>query len=659
VELGEIEAVLGEHEMVRQCAVVSRDDGRGGAQLVAYLVVDPAGTVKEIKAHLRDRLPEYMVPPVFVLLDRLPLTANRKVHRDALPPPDGSRPELQAMYVAPRSPVEEELVRIWEALLGVDRVGVHDGFFDLGGHSLLATQLISRVREAFGVELSPRDLFDAPTVARLSRTVEGKSRIVSGPALAPAARDEEAALSFAQQRLWVLDQLLPGTLAYVVPAAVRLSGRLDIESLSRALDEITRRHEILRTNFGSREGRAIQVIRSARKVALPLVDLGALDPSRRDRVVHELAGDESERPFDLERDPLLRATLLRSSAVDHVMFFTMHHIVSDAWSMGLMVREVALLYTAFSRKLPSPLPELTLQYRDFAHWQRAWLSGDVLEKHLRYWRAQLSSLSPLRLPTDRPRPLIPSFRGATEAFALGEALSVALRRLCRDEGITLFMALLAGFQVSLRYLAGQDDVAVGTDVANRTRTETENMMGFFINQLVLRTHLTRESTFRETLAKVREVTLEAYAHQDLPFEKLVDDLGFERTLSQSPLFQVKLVLQNTPLPLAELPGISVAPLAFPMTRAKFDLLLNLWDTPQGLSGAMSYSTDLFDRASVSEILGVYHRILEWVVEDPDVRLQDLDERLAWAEQSELSAAGRDDLLKGKRVSRDLHADGPR
>jgi non-ribosomal peptide synthetase component F len=221
------------------------------------------------------------------------------------------------------------------------------------------------------------------------------------------------------------------------------------------------------------------------------------------------------------------------------------------------------------------------------------------------------------------------------------------------------MALLAGFQVSLRYLAGQDDVAVGTDVANRTRTETENMMGFFINQLVLRTHLTRESTFRETLAKVREVTLEAYAHQDLPFEKLVDDLGFERTLSQSPLFQVKLVLQNTPLPLAELPGISVAPLAFPMTRAKFDLLLNLWDTPQGVSGAMSYSTDLFDRASVSEILGVYHRILEWVVEDPDVRLQDLDERLAWAEQSELSAAGRDDLLKGKRVSRDLHADGPR
>jgi amino acid adenylation domain-containing protein/non-ribosomal peptide synthase protein (TIGR01720 family) len=658
VELGEIEAVLSEHPAVQQCAVVSRVDGRTEAQLVAYIVADPGYSAMELKSHLRKRLPEHMVPTTFVALDRLPLTANRKVNRAALPPPDGARPELEGMYVAPRSPVEEELARMWAALLGVGRVGVHDGFFDLGGHSLLATQLISRVREAFGVELSPRDLFDAPTVAGLARTVEGKNRIVPGPPLVPVPREEDPPLSFAQQRLWILDQLLPGNTAYVVPAAVRLLGRLDVAALTRALNEIPRRHEIMRTNFATLDGRAVQRIRASRKLALPTVDLRVLAPARREAIVRALAEEESARPFDLERDPLLRATLVRSEQDEHVVLFTMHHIVSDAWSMGLMVREVATLYTAFSRKRPSPLPDLKLQYADFAHWQRRWLQDEVLERHLRYWRAQLNNLSPLNLETDRPRPSIPTFRGANAPFELGCDLSKSLRRLCQQEGVTLFMTLLAGFQATLRYCTGQDDVAVGTDVANRTRTETEAMMGFFINQLVLRTDLSGDPTFRELLGRVREVTLEAYAHQDLPFEKLVDDLGFERDMSQTPLFQVKLVLQNTPLPQAELPGLSVEPVAFPLTRAKFDLLLNLWDMELGLRGAMTYSTDLFDGITASEMLAVYHRILEWVVEDPDIRLQVLDERLAEAEQSELSAAGREDLLKVKRVSRSLHADRP-
>ena len=508
-----------------------------------------------LRSYLQAKLPEYMVPSAFVMLERLPLTPNGKVDRRALPAPETARPSLSDQYVLPRTPVERQLAQIWGEVLGLPEVGVHDNFFELGGHSLLATQVVSRIRTTFAVELPLRVLFEAATVAELALRVEGGASAELPPIVA-TPRQDELPLSFAQQRLWFLDQMGTGG-AYNMPLALRLKGNLDREALRRAFGEIVRRHEALRTTFSSRDGEPCQVIHPADCWELPVEDLSQLAASEREEEARRRSLEEGQRPFDLSHQLPLRTMLLRLDEQEHVLLIMLHHIVSDGWSLGVLVRELTSLYTAFVEGRPSPLTELPVQYADFAKWQRDWLQGDLLEQELSYWRQQLGGCSVLALPTDRPRPAVQTYAGAMHLHTLPADLHQALGGLNQSTGVTLYMTLLAAFQVLLSRYTGQDDIVVGSPIANRNRQEIEGLIGFFVNSLAMRTDLSDNPTFAELLNRVRKTTLEAYAHQDLPFEKLVDELQPERDLSQNPLFQIMFAVQNAPMEELLLPELTL------------------------------------------------------------------------------------------------------
>ncbi|HEY7492545.1 MAG TPA: amino acid adenylation domain-containing protein, partial [Candidatus Tectomicrobia bacterium] len=629
IELGEIEAVLRQHAKVRESVVVMREDEPGGQRLVAYVVVPPetALLTRELRRFVQERLPEYMVPAAVVPLTALPLTVNGKVDRGALPAPEGIRLGLDSHVMAPRTLLEELLAGIWAEILRVEQVGMHESFFDLGGHSLMATQLISRVRQACQVELPLRSLFDAPTVAGMAERIEMAKKTgadLQAPPLTRTTRDGELPLSFAQQRLWFLDQLEPGSAFYNIFAPVQLKGFLDLPALAQTFTEVMRRHEILRTHFPTVEGRPIQVIAPATAMRLPVVDLQALPGRERQTAAQRVATEEAQRPFDLANGPVVRVLVLHLEAEEYLVLVTMHHIVSDGWSAGVLLHEVAALYDAFATGQPSPLAELPLQYADFAAWQRQWLQDDVLERQLAYWKHQLGPPLPmLQLPMDRPRPAVQRFRGARQALHLSPQLSESLRALSRQEGVTLFMTLLAAFKTLLCRYTGQDDILVGSPIANRTRAEIEGLVGFFVNTLVLRTDLSGNPSFRELMGRVREVALEAATHQDLPFEKLVDELQPTRDLSRTPLFQVVFVLANVPRRALALSGLTLRPLEVEGGTAKFDLTLYMTDTKQGLAGRVEYNTDLFDDATISRMLGHFQTLLEGLVENPDRRLADL------------------------------------
>ena len=625
IELGEIEAVLAEHEEVREAIVVVREEAAADKRLVAYLLTADGAELNngELRSWLREKLPEYMVPTAFVTLSELPLTPNGKVDRRALPAPE----PLQAgsQRVAPRTPGEELLVGIWAEVLGVEQPGIEDDFFELGGHSLLATQVISRIRQAFEVELPLRTLFEASTPARLAAVVEAELSEGTALAIPPVKaveRDGALPLSFAQQRLWFLDQLEPGSAAYNIPAAVRLKGLLDVKALERSLKEVVRRHEVLRTTFTVVQGQPVQVIGEGEEFGLSVLELAAeLSAEEREAEVQRLAQVEAAQPFDLGTGPLLRGTLLRLSAEEHVALLTMHHIVSDGWSTGILIRELAALYEAFTQGQPSPLPELPIQYADYAVWQREWLSGEVLERQLGYWREQLAGApAQLELPTDHARPAVQSFAGGFEDFKVSRELSEQLRRLSRSEGTTLFMTLLAAFKLLLYRYTGQDDIVVGTGIANRNRHETEGLIGFFVNMLVLRTKLSGAESFRELLGQVREVALAAYAHQDVPFERLVEELQPERDLSRTPLFQVVFVLQNAPLSRLSLSGVELTAVEMSSEATHFDLMMSLEEREGELFGTLEYATNLFERETIRQMLRHYEQVLAAVGESAEQRL---------------------------------------
>ncbi|MFZ5917840.1 MAG: amino acid adenylation domain-containing protein, partial [Chloroflexota bacterium] len=640
IELGEIEAVLEKHPAVQAAVTVVREDAPGNKRLVAYVVpadgAEPAAG--ELSDLVRGKLPEYMVPSAFVMLEALPLTPSGKVDRDAMPTPEWSREGLGRAYIAPRTPVEELLAGLFAVVLGVERVGIHDNFFELGGHSLLATRLVSRLRQVFEVELPLRELFGAPTVAGLAGKIEAAQK-ANLPPITPLPRDEvtglpvEAPLSFAQQRLWFLDQLEPGSPMYNIPDAVRVNGTLDVLALAHSLNEIVRRHEVLRTTFRTQDGRPAQVVAPEVHLALPLTDLGHLPAEEREAEALRLAQEEAQRPFDLARGPLLRARLLRLEQQDHFVLLTMHHIVSDGWSMGVLIRELSELYPAFLAGQPSSLLPLPLQYVDFAHWQRGWLQGEALEAQLDYWRQQLAGSPPLlELPTDRPRPAMQTYRGDYRTFVLSPELSQAIKELGRQEGATLFMTLLAAFQTLLYRYSGQEDISVGTPIANRNRAEVEGLIGFFVNTLVIRGDLSGGPSFRELLGRLREAALGAYAHQDLPFEMVVDALQPQRELSHNPLFQVMFVLQNAMRQAFELPGLTLSPVEVDTGVATFDLTLAMEETPEGLSGAVEYNTDLFDRATIERLVGHFCTLLEAIVAQPDSRVCEVPLLTGWERQ---------------------------
>ncbi|HEX2081286.1 MAG TPA: condensation domain-containing protein, partial [Longimicrobium sp.] len=515
IEPGEIEARLAEHPGVLEAVVLVREDAPGDRRLVAYVVGEVAAD--EVREHLRRSLPEYMVPAAFVVLEALPLTPNGKLDRKALPAPEYAAGAER--YVAPRTPVEEVLAGIWAEVLKVERVGVEESFFELGGHSLLATRVVSRVRDVFAIELPLRALFEGPTVAELAKAVKEvrRAELPVLPPVVPVERTGALPLSFAQERLWFIDRLEPGSAVYNMPMARRLGGALDEAALERSLREIVRRHEALRTVFAEVDGSPVQVIAPFDGFALPVEDLSGLGETDREAAVGRRAGEEAARPFDLAAGPLFRAALLRLGGEDHVLLLSMHHIVSDGWSMGVLVRELSALYAAYREGRESPLPELPVQYADYAVWQREQLAGEVLDRQLAYWKERLAGAPGLlELPTDHPRPAVQAYRGATVPFEISLELLERLQALGRSEGATLYMTLLGAFQVLLGRYAGSEDVVVGSPIAGRTRREVEELIGFFVNTLVLRTDLSGNPSFREVLRRVREATLGAYEHQEVP-----------------------------------------------------------------------------------------------------------------------------------------------
>ncbi len=628
IELGEIETILSQHPSVRETVVIARDFVAGNKQLVAYIVPHniPEPAINDLRHFLKQQLPDYMVPSAFVVLESLPLTPNGKVDRRALPAPQ-LRNELEESFVAPRTPIEEMLTSIWSNILSIDSVGIHDNFFELGGHSLLATQVISRVRDTLAVELPLRSLFEAPTIAGLAERVENSLKNgQSGQALplVPIPRSGEIPLSFAQARLWFLDRLQPNSSFYNIPLALHLSGQLNIAALESSINEIIQRHEALRTNFVTVEGQPVQVIASSLNCQVQVVNLLYLSETERKIEVQRCVNQEANRPFNLEREPLFRVTLLQLDHIEYVLLFTMHHIISDGWSLGVLLKELTELYKGFCTGKPANLPSLPVQYADFAVWQQQWLTGEILETQLDYWKKQLSNAPDLlELPTDRPRPAVQTFRGGYYHVVLPIELSAELTALSKQVGVTLFMTLLAAFQTLLYRYSGQDDIVVGTPVAGRNREELEGLIGFFVNTLVLRTDLSGNPGFEQLLGRVREVALQGYTHQDLPFEQLVEALHPTRDLSYTPLFQAMFSLDDYLVPVVELPELSVSSYPVEIGTAKFDLGLSMENTASGLVAEWEYNPDLFDKATIARMAGHFQTLLEGIVVNSKQKISQL------------------------------------
>jgi amino acid adenylation domain-containing protein len=647
IELGEVEAILGQLSDVQASCAVVREDTPGDKRLVAYIVPQPEQTlrVSEVRSFLKSKLPEYMIPSAIVILDTLPLTPNGKLDRRALPAPD-LHSQLSDEYVTPRNPIEEILSAIWAQVLKVERVGIHDNFFELGGHSLLATQLVSRVRTTLNVELPLRSLFAAPTIAELSQNIQQlQQQNLTASAILPRAKDAELPLSFAQTRLWFLDKLNPNSAFYNLLVALRLVGTLNIAALQQSLIEIIHRHEALRTNFITVDGQPTQIIRehfdklpstsSGRRSAsqgtgnreqrtVAIVDLQHLSASEKEIALQQIAQQQAQQTFDLATEALIGTTLVVLSETEHALLVFIHHIVFDGWSRGVFVQELTALYNAYSQGQPSPLAPLPIQYADFAIWQRQLLQGDVLQSQLSYWQEQLKDAPALlSLPTDRPRPAVQTFAGTYQKFALSVDLTDRLVKLSQEQGCTLFMTLLAAFDTLLYRYTGQSDILVGSPIANRDRSEIEGLIGFFVNTLVMRTNTAGNPSFSELLLRVREVALGAYAHQNLPFEMLVEALQPERDLGHTPLFQVVFNLQNAPLQEVELTGLTVSSLPVESTTTKVDLALSMENTTQGLMGVWEYNTDLFDTSTIERMIGHFVTLLEGIVANPQERISQL------------------------------------
>lgn len=627
VGLREIENFLLELEVIEDVAVIDRDDGAGNKYLCAYIVCQAEPDLSALKAHLAERLPDYMIPSVVIPVASLPRTINGKLDRRALPSVEDAQASGGRVYLGPRTPTEEILTTIWSQALNLHRVDVGDNFFEIGGHSLSATQVILKVKTAFDVELPLRAILDAPTVFLMARRIEELKRGAQGhrlPSINRAPRDGPLALSFAQNRLWIIHQFDPGSPSNILADATRVEGALDLGAVQKTINEIIRRHESLRTTFPAVDGVPTQVIAPAEEISLPFVDLSQLPESVRDLEVIRLGNGEAHRPFDLEKGPLFRFFLIRMTDQNHVIVRAMHHIITDGWSQEVLGREIGILYNAYSEGKPSPLPELPIQYADYAIWQKEWMQGEVLESQLSYWKKQLAGApQALDLPTDRPRPAVQTFESGRQSLAIAKQFTDSIRSLSRREGVTMFMAMLAAFKVLLSRYTGQEDIVVGFVTANRNRAEIENLIGFFVNTLLMRTALTGDPTFHEVLVQVREVTLGALANQDLPFEKLIEEMQPERGNSRAPMAQVVIAYQNIPRTSLELPGLTLSKLNLEAGSPEFDLSLFMEDSGPGMFWLMHYNKRLFDDISIGRLLEHLKILLEGTVADPNQRISKL------------------------------------
>jgi amino acid adenylation domain-containing protein/non-ribosomal peptide synthase protein (TIGR01720 family) len=641
IELGEIEALLSQHSDVQQAVVIAREDIPGDQRLVAYIVpnqkVEASATT--LKHFLQEKLPNYMVPAVFVILDSLPLTPNGKIDRRNLPACDRTRPNLEEPFITPRNPIEETLAAIWTQLLALEQIGVNDNFFYLGGHSLIATQLISRVREVFQVELSFNHIFEKPTIAGLAQLIEQHSQLeqqLQRPTIQQIAREGFLPVSFAQERVYFIEQLAPESSAYQFQATIRFQGDLNVGVLQQCLNEIVLRHEIFRTTYPAVNGRLFQIIHPAQPISFRVIDLQTFPESERELEARRVVEAEVQKPFGLNQLSLIKWVLLKLSDQEHLLIHIEHHIIHDGWSFNVFLDELLKLYQAFSQGDPSPLSKPLLQFVDFAHWQRQWVKSQQAQTQLAYWQQKLSGSSPLlELPYNRPRPTEQTYNGDQIRVELPISLCESLRVLSRREGVTLFMTMLGAFLIILHRYTGQDDLSVGTAVANRRMHEIEKLIGMIVNNLVLRTDLSGNPTFRELLGRVREVTLEAYTNEDLPFDQVVEVLKPIRNLSHNPLFQVMFSFHDSPMPDLSLPGLDIS-LHEPISNksAKFDLdFLVIPRSEQrvqngsktgakGITLVLEYNSDLFDAATIQGMLEQYQTLLEGIVANPKQRVSE-------------------------------------
>ncbi|MBV8201186.1 MAG: non-ribosomal peptide synthetase, partial [Acidobacteria bacterium] len=649
LEPGEVEAALELHPALGAAVAMVREDVPGDRRLVAYLVPRGGAAVpapRELRDFLSARLPAHAVPQAFVPLEALPLTRNGKLDREALPAPATCEAEPAA---ALSGPFEELLAGIWCEVLGVERVAADDDFFERGGHSLQGTRVLARISAALGVELPLHKLFERPTLRGLAAELGGAGEPGEPgerppPPLVPLPPEQERPLSFAQERLWFLDQLAPGSALYNMPAALELRGELAPATLARALACVRRRHEVLRSRFVASAAGPLLRRAAPGGPALPQVDLAALPATARQAEARRLAWQEARRPFDLARGPLLRATLLRLAPRRHRALVTLHHIASDGASMELLYGEVVELYAALASGLPCPLAELPVQYADFAAWQRSCLAGEPLERQLAHWRRRLDGASlVLELPADRARPPVASSRGGTVARLLAAPLAAELRQLAHRQGSTLFMLVLAGWQALLSRYTGRVDFLLGTPVSTRERVETEALIGPFVNTLVLRADLAGDPELATLVGRCRETTLEAHRHRGLPFERLVEELQPARDMSRNALVQVLLSVEGPAPGPRSAAGLALIPKALPAGSAKFDLSLAVAAAPPGLVARLEYASDLFDAATAARALGHLQTLLGAAVAEPRTRLSQLP-LLGDGEQAQLLREWSDSAL---------------
>ncbi|MEU6682005.1 amino acid adenylation domain-containing protein [Streptomyces sp. NPDC046832] len=614
IELGEIESALALHADVAQAVVVTHN-----TNLLAY--VSPSGARRpsagDLRAHLAEHLPDHMVPSAVVVLDTLPLTPNGKVDRKSLPAPSSVQESADADRTAPRDAVEETLAGVWCEVLGVENIGVHDDFFALGGNSILAVRAVARMRTALGTALPPRILFDTPTIAALVASL-APDEAAEDPAIPVAPRDGALPMSYGQQRLWFLADFDPGSTEYHTATGLRLTGSLDTEALRSAVQDLTDRHESLRTTFGVVGGRGVQVVHRRLAPEWRTEDLTGLAERPREERLRDLVRAETNRPYDLTAGPLVRVLLVRLAEDEHVCVLGMHHIVTDGWSMGVVTRELGELYTARVEGRAHRLPEITVQYPDFAAWQRGRIEdGGLLDRQLDWWRARLDGIAPLELPTDRPRPPVRSSAGAEYTFRVADGTTAALRELAQRHGATLFMALTAAVKTVFARWSGQEDIAVGTASAGRDHRGTEDLVGFLVDTVVLRSRIDPRMSYGQLLAGVKETVLEAFAHQDVPFERLVDVSGAARDTSRTPLVQAMVVLQNAPAEPVRLPGLRTAAHPVPREAAPFDLTVEFFETGDGLTARVGYGTALFDEATIARFAGHLTTLLRAATAEPD------------------------------------------
>ncbi|MBP9714673.1 MAG: amino acid adenylation domain-containing protein, partial [Sterolibacterium sp.] len=656
IELGEIEARLAEQPAIREAVVIVREDRPGDPRLVAYLTRQPAHDfqLETLRLALRRSLPEYMLPAAYVMLDSLPLTVNGKLDVRALPMPEAASPDATgAEWAAPQGALEMLLAELWQTLLQRKAIGRHDHFFELGGHSLLAVQVNSRLRQLLEREIPLRMHFEHPVLAEFAHHVGRIPSVLQEapiPRLTAQARAQPLPLSWSQQRLWFLDRLdAAASHAYHIPGIFELHGKLDTEALQWALDALVARHDILRTTVHTRAGAGWQCVADCAGFALEQQDLSRTASTRRKppEAVASLLDAALRRPFDLASGPLIRGLLIKTAATRHTLCIDMHHIIADGWSIGLLADEVATLYRARLAGCTNPasvLSPLPLQYADYACWQRQWLAGERLQAQLAYWQQQLGDAPALlELPSDRPRPPLQSYLGASRPLSLDARLTQALKQYAQSQEATLFMVLLAGYALLLGRLAGQQDVVIGTPVANRPRQALEGLIGFFVNTLALRVRLDPAATCAQLLQALRQDTLAAWEHQDTPFEQVVEALNPARSLAHSPVFQAMLALQNLPQKQIDLPGLRLEAQALATHTTQFDLSFNLHENGDILQGDVHYATDLFDAETIDRWVQLYQHILQDMVASQGQRPQ---QAVAW-----LSEAERQQLLEGGHAPR--------